>query len=1115
MVKKRLKTNLNRVVFGWFFAIIGLLGMVTPVMAGNSVMAITDEAKVVTVEDEPVLLAVNEETSSSDGINSGGETTSEDTSSLVSKNGCKQSLGEVGWFTCSITKKLSEAVDWLYGWLEKILVLNPVVMEDGSPVYEIWKYALMVTNIVFIIFLLVVIYSQLTGFGISNYGIKKALPKLIVTAILVNLSFLICSLAVDLSNAIGNSMTGLFNSVGQTAAGDGVASVSMGQAYGAIAGGGVVAVGAGVVAFEAGAIWMLIPVALGAIVAVVTGLFVLALRHAVVVLLIMVAPLAMVANILPNTEHFFKKWKQLFIRMLTFYPLFSLLFGASALAGLAIMMSAQSWFGVLLGISVQIFPLFFSVSLMKMSGTFLSGVYAKAQGLTSGAMAKNRAWADSHRQLKKQKHLASGRARMPSMKLMNFMSDRKVAREEELNEYATTVKNRGLAYNVERKYRNGVPTKEGEQDYEMQAKNMEYAQIIERHKNNMNMGLGQLAAVGARATEEQKARLEKLDIANVRAADALFAEKTRGEKIEYDNAMGRHKRFEDAINAHFDEERKYELNEDGSYKLDEDGNRILNKKYRMHKLDNREGSMAMYDRMSNIMEGDVVNVQYAAANAAHSYDTQKKIIETKFQKYFELTPPTRDVEYRLGELTRMKNSADYIDAILPGLRILNQRGDTDLVRKQLENVLNSEKGVTLGSHASQALASFLMFEVKDNDPFLRRFGKYINLETAQVYNKNKRQNERLSLDEYITGEYDDWEPGQPNVRKQGTARRAAAVLLEGTSLDNVERTAYANLDEMLKNAYTKDGKLDEEKYFAKRSEIETAIGPAFISASLKYLSGSEQLKNAVSFLTGYDLEGKPRWGEDGDLAGSDEAEKYFRGKSLKYLEDQTPSQILGMRSDYRDALMEHLVAEYFDKNPDEKAEYNAEVAEIQTRYGDEEPEVAQEKRKADVKKLRMEKAGKQVRKILGDSGKLEQIYRTRRSGAANNAKDWVRGWLDLDNEVAINKYLDENNKRQREEFRRAVSESDGAAGDNVVAGGFDGVDRAYFSAKVDALWDTWRDMDEEQFYNASVEYVKDTLGGVSDTILRKYEEYRKANPNANGHDLAEYLKELLQNPDNY
>ena len=129
------------------------------------------------------------------------------------KDGCKNAFGPVAWLTCSGINVASKAVDWLYDKIEEILVIDPISMEGTSPIYEIWKYFRGMTNIVFIVFLLVVIYSQITGMGISNYGIKKTLPKLIVAAVLVNLSFMVCTLAVDLSNIIGNSLRGLFTSV--------------------------------------------------------------------------------------------------------------------------------------------------------------------------------------------------------------------------------------------------------------------------------------------------------------------------------------------------------------------------------------------------------------------------------------------------------------------------------------------------------------------------------------------------------------------------------------------------------------------------------------------------------------------------------------------------------------------------------------------------------------------------------------------------------------------------------------------------------------------------------------------------------------------------------------
>lgn len=1139
--KKGLKTDLKKAVVGCFFVIMGLLGgvmqgalMPSSVYAEENNTTVTEEDIITSAEAaeaENPEAEKQEETKPS----SAGSTTKSDKE-------CKKSLGALGWLVCPATGKISEAVDWLYEKIENILVINPVEMKDGSPIYEIWKYCRGVTNIVFIIFLLVVIYSQITGVGINNYGIKKILPKLIIAAVLVNLSFLICSLAVDLSNIIGSSLRGVFTSVQETTlAANGFTvgtKMSMTNMFWSLAGGTALAVGAGVIAFELGAIWMLIPTVLGAIVAVASGLITIALRQAVVALLIMISPLAFVAYMLPNTEDLYKKWKKLLVRMLTFYPLFSLLFGASQLAGFAIIASAKDGFWLLLGVAIQIFPLFFSWKLMSMSGTFLGDINSRLRGLAAKPLATNRAWADSHRQLSKQKHLASDKAYTPSLRLMQFMSNRKIAREEETSEHAKNVKLRGQAYNVRRKYgKNGMPGRGAEEDYAAQAKSMEYERIIERHKNNMNKGLGQLAVVQKLdETSAKRMRLDRLDAANVKAADTLFAEKARGEKIEYDNAMGRHKRFEYAINAHFDD-----LNSGRS-------------SYKMHDIEDRAGARARYSAMNQIMEGNIQDIQFAAAGAAQSYDTQKKIVETKMQKYFELTPPTKDVEYRLGELTKLtpeelekgKRVSENIDLILPGLRILNQRGDTDLLKNQLDNILAKDigGGIELGTHASQSLASFLMFEVKDNDPFLRRFGKYINLETARAYNKNERKVMDVTYDEYIKG-YHDGETelvGESNPTGRMYAKKGMKTLVEGTSLDNIERTALSNLDDSLKKAYGYDGndkskEWDVSGWLKKREEIQTAFEPAFLSASLKWLSGSEQINSGVKFWTGF--EQKQKKDEDGNImtdengnpmyelspiwkgeefAGhEDEVEKYYRRKTKDYIKDQTTGQILGMRTDYRDALAEHF-AEMFledesngESSSDKREKYNRAKAEIQTRYGDKEPDEARRLREKDLKALRTEMASEQIRKTLGETGKLEQIYRTRRSGAANNAKDWWRKWIGLDDEVAINTYLEKADKRKRQEYQASTS----ADGDGVVAGGFNDGDRAYFASRIRSIYDSWRDFDDGKFYEESVTWVEENLDGVSGVILKKYEEYHEANPNADDYDLMEFLQKLLQDPNNY
>ena len=1068
---------------------------------------------------------------------------------------CEDSLGSLGWLVCPTTGKVSEAVDFLYDKIEDVLAVNPVEMKDGSPIFEIWKYFQSVTNILFIVFLLVVVLSQITGVGITNYGIKKALPKLIIAAVLVNLSFYICSLAVDVSNILGDGLRGIFESIANSVSVEGEAvsnEVALAQMYNALAGGTALTIGGAVIAFETGAIWMLIPLALGALVSVVIGLITIAMRQAVVTLLIMIAPLAMVAYILPNTEVWFRKWRHLLFQMLVFYPAFSLLFGASSIAGWAIIVSASNGFTVLIGVAVQVFPLFFSWSLMKMSGTFLSAINTKLNTLASGAVGGVRGWADSHRQLTRQKNLSSANAYTPSLRLQQFLSDRKITREEETKEHAETVNKRGLAYAVMRNYQKDgeTPSREGEESYEAQARNAEYDRKVLRHKNNMNKGMGQLNALKKNGTLAQKARLNALDSANVQAFDKLKMEQARGERIDYKNAVGFHERMEDAMNAHMDAIH--------GTTVDADGRRIASSKYKQHFEPGSLAAVQAADRyadLSKIMEGDVVDTHYAVAAAAHAYDTQDKVMATTMQKYFELAPPTRDVMFRLDELTKA-NAAQNIDAIISGLRILNMRGDTDLVKEQMNNMLNSNLGggINLGTHASQALASFLMFDVKDSDPWLRRFGKYINLETARVYNSNERKNLELTYDEYIKGYHMELDEATGEFVKM-FAKKGLKELMEGTSLDNVERTAYASFDESLKEAYSyigKDGQkhLDIDEYLRKREEVQKAVGPQFISASLKYLSGSEQLVNAVSFLTGYnhktkkdsdgnlmlDKNGEPlyewtaNWeGDKSDFKDDPEKiRKYFNRKSLQYVTDQTPAQILGMRSDYYAPMLNHLAMAYeeskmenwTDEEIAEHEECIKEMADIQTRYGDLPKDEAERKRADDMAKLRDKMAGAQFRQLLDSKGKLNQIYRTRRSGAANNAKDWLRKWLDLDNELSITMKLDKDREKEKAEFRKAKTEREKARGDTPVE---DEVpvnplytleDRALFVNKVDDLWQNLRDEDDEVFYNESLEYIEEVLGKDS-FIGAKYKEFRDDDPYADSHMLKEYLVDLLSDPGNY
>ncbi len=1053
MVKRFSKNKIGKAIFGCLFGIIMLFSVA---MVGLSTPVFAIEGDNSSVQEEQV---------ESDSDNQSGETeegeqeseepaTHEVAHSSRPQASCENSLGAIGWLVCPTTGKLAEAVDWLYGKIEEFLIINPVEIKDGSPIYEIWKYMRGITNIVFIIFLLIVVYSQITGLGITNYGIKKVLPKLIVAAVLMNLSFIVCSLAVDLSNVIGSSLRGVFTAVEESTIGtmaiggnENGMYVTMAEAYSSLAAGTALGIGGGLVAFETGAIWMAIPAALGAIVAVVVGVLTIALRQAVVALLIMISPLAIVAYMLPNTEEWFTKWKKLLIRMLVFYPVFSLLFGASSLAGFALIASAvakSDGFMLIVGLVVQIFPLFFAWSLMKMSGTVLGTINTKLRGLMAKPLASTKSWAESRRESTKMKHLASNNVYTPSLYLRQYLNDRKIHREEELKENAETVKNRGLAYSVKRHYKDfdkSVLNEEGKTAYADQARNAQYQNVMIRHKANMNKGFSWALEAGSAEWRQ----VSEIDKANVKAFDRMKQEQARAEKIDLENAKGYRNRMEAAMNAHMDDLHWDKVNKEG--KLDYERHFTSRDSVAFKEAKER------YDAAGEVMDNNVSDIQYAAAYAAHAYDTQNKIIQNKFQKYFELIPPTRDVRYRLEELSKLTEmnldgtfktkAVDNIDTIISGLRILNQRGDTDFIKDILDDVWDPKYGgLELGTHASQALASFLMFDVKDNDPYLRRFGKYINLETARRFDHNERQKETVDYDEYVKGYH---------VEPDGNimyAKKDIVKLMEGTSLDGVERTAFDNYDNSLRKVYTdSEGKVDIEAYEARRKEIDKATGPQFISANLKYLSGSEQIVSAVKSKTGFaavqdKTTGKykmvPIWDDPKEdeklfknLTDTEKVnakkglKEFYRVQTLQYLKDQTPAQILGLRSDFKEPMLEHLSASYL---LDEDGNLDAEKYGIHEQalfeidnddYGETDPREIAKKRTAAKEALRMYEAREEFLELLYRMGKLEQIDKSKRSGAGNNAKDWVRELLLLDSNTGLREWITRRNLRESQTAQTA------------------------------------------------------------------------------------------------
>ena len=323
-------------------------------------------------------------------------------------------LEGVGWFVCSAANFVARAADSVYGLIEHLLslpVVNTNISKGEDGVYNTWAIMRNFANVAFVIGFLIIIFSQLTSVGVTNYGVKKTLPRLIVAAVLVNISFWIGAIAVDLSNIVG---TGLYEAMSGV---KGSMNININDNWGKILTGllggatltvatGIVSVGAVSALVAAGGglsiLFLVLPLVLSALLAVFVAAFILIARQALVVILIIVSPIAFVALLLPNTEKLFSKWRSALLSVLIMYPIISLVFGGAQIAGLAIMSTAKAGddpiaaiLPIIIGQTVMVIPFFFLPTLiMKFSGNNLSGfasnIMKKGQGLIGGINAKAR-----------------------------------------------------------------------------------------------------------------------------------------------------------------------------------------------------------------------------------------------------------------------------------------------------------------------------------------------------------------------------------------------------------------------------------------------------------------------------------------------------------------------------------------------------------------------------------------------------------------------------------------------------------------------------------------------------------------------------------------------------
>lgn len=248
-------------------------------------------------------------------------------------------LESLGWIICPILTISSKIITALGNMLDSLLFFEPLSIPTSTDlnsvpkeqqayvaIFVVWQNVRNLANILFLLFFLFAIFSIATSMGTSNYNIKKMLPRIVIAAILINLSYYLFAFAIDITNILGKGVAGVFN-VAIPSAPEPTAEIGDLGLYGigAIAGLGAVAITGTLAA-------LLLPFVAGVVVGILLLLLLVLFREIAIVFLVVLSPLAAVLWILPNTESVSKKFVTTSRNLLLIYPF---LMAAVAVSNLA------------------------------------------------------------------------------------------------------------------------------------------------------------------------------------------------------------------------------------------------------------------------------------------------------------------------------------------------------------------------------------------------------------------------------------------------------------------------------------------------------------------------------------------------------------------------------------------------------------------------------------------------------------------------------------------------------------------------------------------------------------------------------------------------------------
>lgn len=321
------------------------------------------------------------------------------------KDKCNAGFFGFGFLLCPGQNLLNLIIDFLYGIIENILDWR-LLETSGSQIKSYWEKFLSIANVILVIAFLIIIYSTATSDGLSNYDVKKMLPRIVILAIVINISFYVCAAVVDLCNIAGRGVMALL--ISTSPGGEGL---GLGEKIGTVVSNVATGVAGGIAGVVAGVI-LFVSIGPPAVLALIVIILALIFRGVALTMMVIISPIAIALYLFPSAamNKWHVKWRDAFIKMLLVYPMFMAVWGGSKLIASVTASTQNPIIGFITSLICTIAPAVAIIPLFKMSGD----VMGKATAAIAGSKLANSAATGIHGAVSKSRPMRHASNIMPN-----------------------------------------------------------------------------------------------------------------------------------------------------------------------------------------------------------------------------------------------------------------------------------------------------------------------------------------------------------------------------------------------------------------------------------------------------------------------------------------------------------------------------------------------------------------------------------------------------------------------------------------------------------------------------------------------------------------------------